>query len=108
MMVVPLAMDLRTRVLKDVGGGLSVVAAAKYSVSVRMLFAWKSLKRENGSCQPREGKTGPKPKLDGFREQVLATIREQPGIILAELKTRLDLPVWLTLKTWGDCAEKKS
>jgi transposase len=112
MMAAALAMDLRTRVIKDVEGGLTVAAAAaKYSVSARTIFQWKSLLRERGSCQPRAGKTGPQPKLEGFREQILELIRENSGITLAELKATLELPVslstvWLTLKTWGIVLKK--
>lgn len=113
-MAVPLAMDLRTRVMKDVESGLTVAAvAAKYSVTARTIYHWKALVRENGSCQPRDGKTGPKPKLEGFREQILALIRENSGITLAELKAQLELPVclttaWLALKTWGIVLKKSA
>jgi transposase len=112
MMAAPLAMDLRTRVMADVAAGMSVAAAAeKYSVSARTIFGWKTLQRETGTVMPRDGKTGPKPKLADFREQILTLIRENSGITLAELKAKLELPVclstvWLALKTWGIVLKK--
>ena len=114
MMAKPLAMDLRERVMADVEAGLSAAAAAlKYSVSARTVFSWKSLVRENGSCRPRDGKTGPKPKLEGFREQILAKIKENPEITLAELKAKLELPaslstIWMAMKSWGIVLKKSS
>lgn len=111
-MAAPLAMDLRTRVLRAINAGMTVAAAAKtYSVSSRTIYNWKSLMRDRGSPEPRDGKTGPKPKLEGFREQILAMIQEDPGITLEDLRTKLSLPVclstiWLALKTWGIVLKK--
>lgn len=110
----PLAMDLRTRVLQAVHAGMTVEAAAEtYSVSSRTIYNWKSLMRDRGSPEPRDGKTGPKPKLECFREPILALIRENSGITLEDLRTKLSLPVclstiWLALKTWGIVLKKSA
>ncbi len=112
MLAAALAMDLRTRVLQAVSAGITVETAAEtYSVSSRTIYSWKALVRERGSPQPRDGKTGPKPKLESFREPILAVIREDAGVTLADLQTKLSLPVclstlWLALKTWGIVLKK--
>lgn len=111
-MAAPLAMDLRTRVLQAISAGMTVKAAAEtFSVSSRTIYHWKSLMRDRGSPEPRDGKTGPKPKLERFREQILAVIREDSGMTLEDLRTKLSLPVclstiWLALKTWGIVLKK--
>jgi len=112
MMAAALAMDLRIRVLQAVSGGMTVAAAAEtFSVSSRTIYNWKSRARDRGSPKPRDGKTGPKPKLGEFRESILALIRENSGITLEDLQTKLKLPVclstiWLALKTWGIVLKK--
>lgn len=112
MMAAALAMDLRTRVLQAVDSGMTVKAAAEtYSVSSRTIYNWKALMRDRGSPEPRDGKTGPKPKLESFREPILAVIRENSEITLEDLRAKLSLPaclstIWLALKTWGIVLKK--
>ena len=107
-----LAMDLRIRVMTDVDAGLSAEKAAeKYSVSARTVYQWKALRRETGSLEARDGKTGPKPKLEEHRERILAAVRDNPGITLRDLKTKLQLPacvatVWGALRAWGIVLKK--
>ena len=107
-----LAMDLRIRVMTDVDAGLSAEKAAeKYSVSARTVYQWKALRRETGSLEARDGKTGPKPKLEEHRERILAAVRDNPGITLRDLKTKLQLPacvatVWGALRGWGIVLKK--
>ncbi|MDB5347808.1 MAG: transposase [Schlesneria sp.] len=113
-MAAPLAMDLRTRVMRDLKGGMTVVdAATKYSVSARTIYHWKTLVRDQGSPEPRRGRPGRKPKLSNFREQILAVVRENPEITLEDLQQTLRLPVclstvWLALKGWGIVLKKSS
>ena len=53
-MAVPLGMDLRVRVMKDVDAEKSADrAAVKCSISARTIYEWKKLRRENGSLEPR-------------------------------------------------------
>jgi transposase len=114
MMAAPLAMDLRTRVMGDLDGGMTVVATAtKYSVSARTIYHWKTLVRDQGSPEPRRGQPGRKPKLANFREQILAVVRENSEITLEDLKKTLGLPVclstvWLALQGWGIVLKKSS
>ena len=87
------SLDLRTRVMDDLDRGLSAEKAAeKYSVTARTIYSWKLLKRETGNIAPRQGKTGPKRKLDSYREAILAEIRENSDLTLEELKSQLKLP----------------
>ena len=101
------SLDLRTRVMDDLERGLSAEEAAeKYSVTARTIYSWKLLKRETGGIAPRQGKTGPKRKLDAHREAILAWIRENSDLTLEELKSQLELPGCLqtlsnALHRWG-------
>jgi len=101
------SLDLRTRVMDDLERGLSAEEAAeKYSVTARTIYSWKLLKRETGGIAPRQGKTGPKRKLDAHREAILARIRENSDLTLEELKSQLELPGCLqtlsnALHRWG-------
>ena len=113
-MAAALTMDLRVRVMTDVDAGLSAEKAAeKYSVSARTIYHWKALRRETGALEPRDGKTGPKPKLEEHRERILAAVRDDSGITLSDLKTKLKLPacvatLWGSLRAWGIVLKKKS
>ena len=106
------SLDLRVRVMRDLEQGMSAdVVALKYSVSTRTVFAWLRLKRETGDIKPRQGKTGPKRKLEPFRDAILAAIEQQPHITLEELRSRLDLPgclqtLWNALHRWGIVLKK--
>lgn len=106
-MAAALAMDLRRRVMADVDAGMSAEKAAeKYSVSARTIYQWTALRRETGLLKPRDGKTGPKPKLAAHRERIQAAVRADSGITLQDLKAKLPLPacvatLWTALRTWG-------
>lgn len=108
----PYSLDLRTRVMADVESGMSAErAAVKYSVSARTIYKWKGLKRETGSLNPRQGKGGPKRKLESYREPILATLKEKSGLTLAELRSQLQLPgclqtLWNALHRWGIVLKK--
>ena len=106
------SLDLRTRVMDDLDRGLSPEEAAeKYSVTARTICSWKLLKRETGDIAPRQGKTGPKRKLDPHREAILARIRENSDLTLEELILQLELPGCLqtlsnALHRWGIVLKK--
>ena len=106
------SLDLRTRVMDDLDRGLSAEEAAeKFSVTARTIYSWKLLKRETGDIAPRQGKTGPKRKLDPHREAILAGIRENSDLTLEELKSQLGLPGCLqtlsnALHRWGIVLKK--
>ena len=85
------SLDLRTRIMDDLDRGLSAEEAAeKYSVTARTIYSWKLLKRETGGIVPRQGKTGPKGKLDPHREAILARIRENSDLTLEEMRSQLE------------------
>ena len=100
------SLDLRQRVMSDVDRGISIEdVARKYSVSRRVIFKWRDLRVETGTLTPRQGKTGPKPKLEPFRSQIEAAIESNPSITLEELKRQLQLPgciqtLWHALGRW--------
>lgn len=106
------SMDLRKRVMADVASGLSIEAVGeKYSISVRVIFQWRDLLEETGSLEPRQGKTGPKPKLEPHRAAILALVEKNPSVTLEQLKSQLDLPgcmqtLWNSLHRWGVVLKK--
>jgi transposase len=106
------SLDLRTRVISDVDRGMLIEAAGrKFSVSTRVIFQWLALREETGELVPRKGKTGPKPKLDSRRAEILAAVEDNPSITLEELKTKLELPgclqtLWNALRRWGIVLKK--
>ena len=108
----PLSMDLRTRVMHDLDSGMTVdQAASRYSVTSRTIYSWKKLRRETGSVIPRQGKTGPLPKLEPFRKAICSAVEEHSGITLEELKAQLNLPcglstLWTALRGWGIVLKK--
>lgn len=90
-------MDLRNRVMEDVEAGMSAEnAAVKYSVSVRTVYNWKTLRAQKGTLEPRNGKPGQKPKLQEHRDRMLAVVKANSEITLEELRERLELPVCLS------------
>ena len=106
------SMDLRKRVMADVASGLSIESVGlKYSICSRVIFQWRDLLEETGSLEPRRGKTGPKRKLESYRDLILAAVEENSSITLEELKTKLDLPgciptLWNSLRRWGIVLKK--
>ena len=111
-MAVGYSLDLRSRVMDDLEGGMPAEdVAIKYSVSVRTVFSWQRLKRQTGSLAPRQGKTGPKRKLESFREAILAAIQENPNLTLEDLRSHLQLPgclqtLWNALRRWSIVLKK--
>lgn len=106
------SLDLRERVMSDVDKGMFIEAVAeKYSISTRVIFQWRDLRDETGELLPRKGKTGPKPKLDSYRSEILSAIESNSSITLEELKTKLELPgcvqtLWHALRRWGIVLKK--
>lgn len=104
--------DLRERVMKDVSQGMSLdQVSEKYSVCERTIYAWQKLLIETGHLQPRSGKTGPKLKLETYREKILAAIEENSSLTLTEIHERFQLPgclqtLWHSLNRWGIVLKK--
>ena len=71
-----LSLDLRTRVLAAIGGGLSCrQAAQRFGVSASSAIRWRALERTQG-IEARAG-------------LILALVEETPDITLEELRTAL-------------------
>ena len=93
------SMDLRERVLADCDAGLRTgEVAAK--------FRLKQRRRETGEIAPRQGKTGPRPKLRDHLEQLAKLVSEHPDATLEELQQKLTVMVgvttiWRALKALG-------
>lgn len=106
------SLDLRERVMSDVDKGMFIEAVAeKYSISTRVIFQWRDLRDETGELLPRKGKTGPKPKLESYRAEILSVIESNSSVTLEELKAKLDLPgcvqtLWHALRRWGIVLKK--
>ncbi len=106
------SLDLRTRVISDVDKGMIIESVAKkFSISSRVIFKWLALREETGELIPRKGVTGPKPKLDSYRDAILAAVETNSSHTLEELQTNLDLPgciptLWHALRRWGIVLKK--
>jgi len=93
----PYSLDLRVRVVADYDAGMSVQSISeKYRISTKCVRDLRQLREETGQLNPRQGKTGPKPKLGECTEQLTALVQEQPDATLAELQERLPVRVGLT------------
>lgn len=84
------SMDIRERIILDMGRGLSArQAAAKYHVSasfaIRLFRRW----RETGSCAPKRMGGYRRSPLDGHGDILMRFIEEDSGITLMEVQARL-------------------
>jgi transposase len=101
------SMDLRERVLADWDAGLGTNAVArKYRVSPEWVRKLRRQRDATGDIRPRRGRTGPKPKLAAYVEQLTELVQESPDATLAELREKLGLKVsvvtlWRVLKKLG-------
>lgn len=106
--------DLRERVLADFDAGMGNEAVARtYRVSSRWVYKLRRQRSETGQIAPRRGKTGPKPKLTAYVEQLVQLVEAQPDVTLSELRERLGVAVslttiWLTLKKLGLTLKKST
>lgn len=110
----PYSMDLRKRVLADCDAGLPTnKVAEKFSVSPAWVRRLKQRRRETGEIAPRQGKTGPKPKLAEHHQQLEHLIQKFPDATLEELREKLGMlvgvtTIWRTLKSLGITLKKSS
>ena len=94
----PYSLDLRTRILADFDAGLTQQAISeKYRVSTKCIRDLRRLREETGQLTPRQGRTGPKPKLSQYTEHLTALVQEQADATLTEFQQRL--PVHASLST---------
>jgi transposase len=88
----PLSIDLRTRLVSAVEGGLSRRSAAeRFGVAASTAIKWVSQWRRTGRLDPRpQGGDYRSHRIEAYAEEILALIDETPDITLAEIAAHLD------------------
>ncbi len=85
-------LDLRVRVVKayEAGKGSLHEVAEDFDVAVNTLVAWRALRKQTGTLQPRPHGGGNPSKIQAREEQWLREwLQEQPDLTLAELVDKL-------------------
>jgi transposase len=87
----PLSIDLRSRVLAAVDGGLSCRQAAdRFGVSASSAIRWVARRREVGDARPRaQGGDRLSHKTEAHGALIHAALAEAPDMTLFEIKARL-------------------
>jgi transposase len=86
--------DLRLRVLADSDAELSTQEVAeKFRVSESWVRKIKRRRRETGETAPRKARVSHATKLDGQLDYLQQCVAEKPDATLAELRSRLPVPV---------------
>lgn len=110
----PYSVDLRKRVLADYDAGMKMQAISeKFSVSTKWIRDLRRLREETGQITPRQGKTGPKPKLAEHAQQLTELVQRKPDATLNELRQQLPVSVslatvWRVLRTLGMTLKKSA
>ena len=86
-----LSLDLRTRVLAAIGGGLWCrQAAQRFGVSASSAIRWRALERTQGDARPKAlGGDRRSGRVEERAGLILALVEETPDITLEELRTAL-------------------
>jgi len=75
----PIPNEVRKRILDDCNNGMSRVAAAeKWGVSSSFITKLKRHVRETGSIEPKNGKRGPKSKLEPCHDRLKKIVPTRP------------------------------
>ena len=84
-----LSLDLRTRVLAAIAGGLSCrQAAQRFGVSASSAIRWRALERIQGDARPKAlGGDRRSGRIEARAGLILALVEETPDITLDELRT---------------------
>ncbi len=87
----PLSMDLRSRVVSAVDGGVSRrKAAERFGVSISSAIRWTSLSRRTGDVRPkRQGGDKRSARVEGHAPLILAAVEVRRDITLEELRAHL-------------------
>lgn len=87
----PLSMDLRTRLVSAVEGGMTRRSAAKrYGVAPSTAIKWLDRWRRTGEVRPRpQGGDRRSQRLEAHAEEILGLVEETPDITLGELAEHL-------------------
>jgi transposase len=81
-------MDLRTRVLAAIGGGMSCrQAAAHFGISASSAIRWRALQRLRGDAQPgRQGGDQRSGRIEAHAATILDLVAATPDMTLAEIR----------------------
>jgi transposase len=87
----PLSLDLRTRVLATIAGGMSCrQAALRFGVSAASAIRWRAREREQGDAKPKPlGGDRRSGRVEAHAALILALVEEKPDLTLEELRTVL-------------------
>jgi transposase len=87
----PLSMDLRSRTLAAIDGGMSCrAAAARFGVAASTAIRWHDRRRRVGTCAPKpQGGDTRSHRIEAHREMILALCEARRDITLAELRAEL-------------------
>ena len=86
-----LSMDLRSRVLRAIGGGLSCrQAAAHFGVSVSSAIRWHGRERAEGHAEPkRQGGDRRSGRVEAHAGTILGLVETTPDMTLSEIRAAL-------------------
>ena len=86
-----LSLDLRTRVLAAIAGGLSCrQAAARFGVSASSAIRWRGLERQQGDARPKAlGGDRRSGRIEAHAGLILALVEDKPDMTLEELRAAL-------------------
>jgi transposase len=90
-MATALSMDLRTRVLGAIDGGVSCrQAARRFGVSAASAIRWRALRRRQGDARPqRQGGDRRSHRIEAHAQTILAVFAAKRDITLPEMKGAL-------------------
>src|SRR3954469_12766446 len=91
-----LSLDLRTRVLGAIAGGLSCrQAAQRFGVSASSAIRWRGLERRQGDARPKAlGGDRRSGRIEARAGLILGLVEATPDITLEELRTALAAAAW--------------
>lgn len=86
-----LSLDLRSRVLAAVGGGLSHrQAGERFGVSAASVSRWRALERQQGHARPKAlGGDRRSGRIEAHKELILSVLAETPDITIEEMRQAL-------------------
>ena len=86
-----LSLDLRTRVLAAVRGGMSHrQAGERFGVSAASVSRWRALERQQGDARPKAlGGDRRSARIEAHKELILSVLAETPDITIEELRQAL-------------------
>ncbi|KPF96230.1 transposase [Rhodopseudomonas sp. AAP120] len=86
-----LSLDLRTRVLAAIAGGLSCrQAAEQFGVSASSAIRWRAMQRRQGDARPKAlGGDRRSGRIEAHAPSILALVETKPDITLHEIQAAL-------------------